>query len=1148
MDNINVNITQPKPNDPVTMSGNVTNKSTKSRTMLIEYRISGVNVKTENKTIGAGKTIAVTANNLMIPPGERDRTLTIRANFDKKDEETNANNNQKSTTITVAEVTNGFDFSADIIKPSATAVVKDGTIDIVGTVSYRYGTPKSNVFVELRLSGTVIKSEYVDFVPGQTHTIKATGIKITMPASKNTRKVAVAVNDAKKGEENDSTNNYKGVDVTITNAPPEPPTEFHGITVWKLDEYGNLLDGASFKIMTLENYYNGSFYGYENRAEGGIFTVTAPEGTHVVKETVVPPGYIGGPDTWVTARANSNIVYGITNYLPDNAVEKMWITDKNGKEPVKCKRGREYTLNVTFKHYGNNIPISVTQDSVVLTDGSYSENKTIGTGTLSSGNNVGYTTKTYKFTVPNYADEDLSFTARINWDNRDEESKPENNEMIYGKPVYQGDIYGEFVTPNSFYRSGTDIIASFMMYNSFEYVVEPDEDKLNLNYKAYYIDNSNTKQYLKTSRDIKEKYVLPSKDENYGFGNNLAYIKISLPKDTYEKSQNKRIYVECTIDKTNTNYEDFEDNNIILGEWYITPKPNSQTPNTQFEKRKPDGFNPPSLNGVVIDTSEYVLENKQSASWSEWVWNSSDKSIELKNYKMSLNNKSEIIADKQSPSRVAVYDGCSGGSIEKKKCAKHGNDVCTVSNKCVHNVIGKHRLPCSHGNTSYHTISTANACGHGYMDAHTVACSHGRTSSHQVTSNCSHGQSSSHYYVIPPNYQTSYYCSGPSKWTCSPSSCSGGTRDSYGCSGNGGECAGGEPSCNDYDDIEKPCKHGSTSACSDKGDFVKWQLKSGYGFELKDDIIQKANFVICGGAVIQKKNCAKHGLDDCSQLTSCSHGNKAPHTAKCTHDISTSHYVGRVVCSHGKTETHSWNTSSPCSHGYGSSHTITCSHGYSSSHTMKVVCQHGYSSSHSLPGGTTYCPGGSGAYTCWSGYTCSGGTSSVSSCSTGKPGTYCSGNVLCSAGGNPTCSDYTDITTACSHGSNSTCDVTTMSDTMVEISDAGEISNGVYTYTQNGNAYFPEFSFNNFNNKYRSLEMINNKTIGFYVNPFAKNDKGIINDRRVHFTPLYYPDSEYGIVTYNFDLWTPSGMLSNISSSNVIEVKGNMYDDWYVGN
>lgn len=59
-------------------------------------------------------------------------------------------------------------------------------------------------------------------------------------------------------------------------------------------------------------------------------------------------------------------------------------------------------------------------------------------------------------------------------------------------------------------------------------------------------------------------------------------------------------------------------------------------------------------------------------------------------------------------------------------------------------------------------------------------------------------------------------------------------------------------------------------------------------------------------------------------------------------------------------------------------------------------------------------------------------------------------------------------------------------------------------------------------------------------NPFSGSNK------RVHFTPIWYPDElDYTVYTDVFDAWTPGGMLAT-PVLDTFKVDGNVYDDWQI--
>ncbi|MCI9263758.1 MAG: hypothetical protein HFF06_04215 [Oscillospiraceae bacterium] len=89
-------------------------------------------------------------------------------------------------------------------------------------------------------------------------------------------------------------------------------------------------------------------------------------------------------------------------------------------------------------------------------------------------------------------------------------------------------------------------------------------------------------------------------------------------------------------------------------------------------------------------------------------------------------------------------------------------------------------------------------------------------------------------------------------------------------------------------------------------------------------------------------------------------------------------------------------------------------------------------------------------------------------------------------------------------------------------------------------AVFPEFDYRDY---YRLLEPESRVAYrcawGFKPNPYSYYGEP------VHFTPLWYPDMDYPVQLAAFDCWTPGGQLW-ASARDAVEIKGNVYDDWYI--
>lgn len=94
-----------------------------------------------------------------------------------------------------------------------------------------------------------------------------------------------------------------------------------------------------------------------------------------------------------------------------------------------------------------------------------------------------------------------------------------------------------------------------------------------------------------------------------------------------------------------------------------------------------------------------------------------------------------------------------------------------------------------------------------------------------------------------------------------------------------------------------------------------------------------------------------------------------------------------------------------------------------------------------------------------------------------------------------------------------------------------------YAPAQNAVSYFPEFRYGTY---WRLLSCTGGNTPSF---EFKENEYSTYS-RKVHFSPLWYPDGSYTVYTYVLDGWTPVGMLSlNLSDS--IQIQDSLYDDWF---
>lgn len=106
------------------------------------------------------------------------------------------------------------------------------------------------------------------------------------------------------------------------------------------------------------------------------------------------------------------------------------------------------------------------------------------------------------------------------------------------------------------------------------------------------------------------------------------------------------------------------------------------------------------------------------------------------------------------------------------------------------------------------------------------------------------------------------------------------------------------------------------------------------------------------------------------------------------------------------------------------------------------------------------------------------------------------------------------------------------------------VSTSDVTIAQNVLAVFPEFDYTTYDrlltpgtDYYHSA--FPQVTWGFRRNPYSYYSEP------THFTPLWYPDTDYTVAVAVFDAWTPGGMLYT-TLEDTVKIRGTMYDDWYI--
>ena len=96
-----------------------------------------------------------------------------------------------------------------------------------------------------------------------------------------------------------------------------------------------------------------------------------------------------------------------------------------------------------------------------------------------------------------------------------------------------------------------------------------------------------------------------------------------------------------------------------------------------------------------------------------------------------------------------------------------------------------------------------------------------------------------------------------------------------------------------------------------------------------------------------------------------------------------------------------------------------------------------------------------------------------------------------------------------------------------------------FTQAQNALTYFPEFNYKTYWRVHEPVTAGGQTVLALKENPFSTYN------RRVHFTPVWFPDARYTTYTRLIDAWTPAGMLS-ADLFDYVDITQSVFDDWHV--
>lgn len=252
------------------------------------------------------------------------------------------------------------------------------------------------------------------------------------------------------------------------------------------------------------------------------------------------------------------------------------------------------------------IPISLYYDGKLLST-KYIDFSAYGLTTVRFDLNVGAATG------------DHNIEIRINWSQKGSESNSENNSVQTKIKVISDsyDFVVESLSPNGKYKSGTEVVTSYLIYNDSDRDVVPDAGAI-AKFTAYYYSGSQKVEMVSGKHNI----VIPKGESN------LAYFKWSVPKGL----NGKTVYCKCSINLDGKLKEGKTSDNTATFSTVIANKDDSQTTNPDYESQAPNNY----YNQVLPSTKA------GSASWT--VWEYSNGNFTQKKYGVSVSTASPRIS------------------------------------------------------------------------------------------------------------------------------------------------------------------------------------------------------------------------------------------------------------------------------------------------------------------------------------------------------------------------------------------------------------------------------------------------------------------------------------------------------------------------
>lgn len=171
------------------------------------------------------------------------------------------------------------------------------------------------------------------------------------------------------------------------------------------------------------------------------------------------------------------------------------------------------------------------------------------------------------------------------------------------------------IEPNASYKEGVSVVTAFRVYNETDDRNFTPSNKVTVKFKVY---KGSKVIYSATKKNV----PIPADESN------LVYFKWDVPSGVSGK--NLKVTGEVLLNTLSVDKDSMTVRGARVSEY--------QTPDTQYEAKRPEDWSKPSTPGKLIKT----------ATWSEWVY--SGGRFVKKTYKLTLSSTLKISADPDSPS------------------------------------------------------------------------------------------------------------------------------------------------------------------------------------------------------------------------------------------------------------------------------------------------------------------------------------------------------------------------------------------------------------------------------------------------------------------------------------------------------------------